>query len=662
MKYFSKITIGLVLCMGVITSCKDDDETTIDGITVDKEEITIGAEGGTEKIAVSSNDQWVTRVSQPWVAVSPANGVGSAVCDLAIDSTLANVARTAQIRFSMEGREPKMVTITQFGFGKQILIREPKVEIPSSDDYDKRKIEVTISTNVEFTVDSNIDYSFAEEATMTEEEKADAEGERSNWLTVPDDKDLSVDLDRGARPRTLKVKFPWVMNVAPFTRVAKVRLVPKYPEKDQLVDNDGNKIEAVVLTVTQKAAMKIEDNRSGDSLAIITINSKLESMMSFDTSESMMNWDFVTLWEATDKEIKDGKVPTEAVGRVRSVSYAMIDLKDGEALPKEIRYLKYLESFAIQSHVNRQVRTVHLGEEICGLEYLKNLTVFAVGINALPDDFIKLGGKLEKLDLTSNNFKSLSLITDKVNKENFPHLRYLTLTGCRTTETLKDLSLIDGSNQYNGRDVGLHINISKGQSEREAFLKLLTWDKLVSLQMSYNFIEGELPTDEEVTAALRAAGNPLTYQEDDFFGKEDLTATPSLYLNKISKDTCQWLLTKDNQVTYKKQAPVTGQDIPRVLPFARTIHLNLNFLTGAMPNWLLFHPYFAYWYPESMVFNQQEGGKDVNGNTVGFNNVDIVNYDYSYYYGKKDPENDKVVSGVAYPLYFRKFVLSGTTD
>ena len=47
MKYFSKITIGLVLCMGVITSCKDDDETTIDGITVDKEEITIGAEGGT---------------------------------------------------------------------------------------------------------------------------------------------------------------------------------------------------------------------------------------------------------------------------------------------------------------------------------------------------------------------------------------------------------------------------------------------------------------------------------------------------------------------------------------------------------------------------------------------------------------------------------------
>ena len=34
MKYFSKITLGLILCMGIISSCKDDDETRIDGISV----------------------------------------------------------------------------------------------------------------------------------------------------------------------------------------------------------------------------------------------------------------------------------------------------------------------------------------------------------------------------------------------------------------------------------------------------------------------------------------------------------------------------------------------------------------------------------------------------------------------------------------------------
>ena len=54
MKYFSKITLGLILCAGFVSSCKDDDEVGIDGITIDKEEITIGAEGGTEKIAEPS--------------------------------------------------------------------------------------------------------------------------------------------------------------------------------------------------------------------------------------------------------------------------------------------------------------------------------------------------------------------------------------------------------------------------------------------------------------------------------------------------------------------------------------------------------------------------------------------------------------------------------
>ena len=52
MKYFSKITLGVLLCIRIISSCKDDDETRIDGISVDKEEIAIGADGGTEKIGV----------------------------------------------------------------------------------------------------------------------------------------------------------------------------------------------------------------------------------------------------------------------------------------------------------------------------------------------------------------------------------------------------------------------------------------------------------------------------------------------------------------------------------------------------------------------------------------------------------------------------------
>lgn len=109
MKYLNKITLGLILCMGLMTSCKDDDEIGIPGgIAVDREEITIVAEGGTEKIAVSSNSNWVSSSSQPWISISPANGLGSADCSLAIDSTLSEKSREAQIRFSVEGQEFKV--------------------------------------------------------------------------------------------------------------------------------------------------------------------------------------------------------------------------------------------------------------------------------------------------------------------------------------------------------------------------------------------------------------------------------------------------------------------------------------------------------------------------------------------------------------------------
>lgn len=659
MKYISKITLGLILCTAFVTSCKDDDEPGIEGLALDKTEITMGAEGGVEKISVSSSDQWVTSTKEPWLAISPANGIGSAVCEVAIDSTLQNLARTTEILFAMNGRTPQKVTVTQFGFSKQILIKEPEVKIASSARYDERVFKSIISTNVKFKIDG-VDYSFAEEATMSEEQKADAESDRTDWLTLPKEKDLNVDLDRGARPRTIKVDFRWGMNVVPYTRVAKVKLIPEDPEdlKD-LVDENGNKIDAVVLTVRQEAAMKIEDNRSGDSLAVITINNKLQSMMQIDASENMMNWSNVTLWEATDKEMEN--MPEEAVGRVRSVSFTMINLQDGESLPKEIRHLKYLESFTVQSNENNQIRTIMMGEEISELKYLKNLTVAAIGINALPDNFVNLGNTLETLSLRSNNFPSLSVITDVVNKDNFSKLKALSLTGCRATDVLRDLSLISGG-KYNGRDVGLHVNISEDRTQKDAFLKLLTWDKLISVELSYNFFEGELPTDEEVRMALEAAGQPLTYQESDFFSKEELDKTPSIYEYKLSKDTCQWLLSDDNEVIYQKQEAVTGQDIPRVLPFARTLRINQNFMTGKIPNWLLFHPYFAYWHPEVMVFNQQEGGKNSSGDAVGFSNVELVNYDYSYYYGSEDHGTNQKVDGVAYPLYYKVFVLSDTVE
>ena len=98
-----------------------------------------------------------------------------------------------------------------------------------------------------------------------------------------------------------------------------------------------------------------------------------------------------------------------------------------------------------------------------------------------------------------------------------------------------------------------------------------------------------------------------------------------------------------------------GQDVPRVLPKARSFSINLNFLTGDVPDWILFHPYLQEWNPDSMIFNQQENGKNSAGFKVGFNNVDAVKFNFEYYYGKEKPEGTKV-NGVAYPLYYYRYV------
>lgn len=655
MKYLNKITLGLILCMGLMTSCKDDDEIGIPGgIAVDREEITIVAEGGTEKIAVSSNSNWVSSSSQPWISISPANGLGSADCSLAIDSTLSEKSREAQIRFSVEGQESKSIRVIQFGYGKQIILKEPTVEIESSARYDDRYFDAVISANVAFKIDSNVEYSF--EGLTDADNENELESDRTGWIEMPKADDLEINLDRGYRPRTVKVRFKWKANIVPCTRVAKIRLLPKNAD-EQLIDNEGNPTGEVILTVKQKPALRITDDRAGDSIAILAINEKVQSMINFDSSESMLNWNYVKLWEATDKLPNGDK---NAIGRVRSVQFMLIDLKDGETLPKEVRHLKYLESFTIQSNANWQIRNISLGEEICELKHLKELSVYALGLEKLSENFIKLGGKvddsyvgLEALNLASNGFNQLSDITNVVNQENFPNLTALSLTGCRRVDIIKDLSQISGTNEYNGKKVGLHINLDN-PSDKSAFMKLLTWDSLRELSLSYNYIEGELPDDDYIT-------NNLTikiYQESDFFTEDELKAEPSIYLTKISADTCGWLKTMNKEVIYQHDESstswkITGQDVPRVLPNARAFSFNLNYLTGALPKWILFHPYFVEWSPETFIFAQEDEAKDSKSQPVGFNNIDNVKFDYKYYYGTTGEKDEE---GVAYPLYYKRYV------
>ena len=666
MKYINKLTWLLVLGAGLMTaSCSDSDDVDIPGgLSIDKEQIEIGAQGGSEQLAIAASQNWVANVDEPWLMLTPANGVGSTTATVVVDSTLMNGRRTTDIVFIGDNGQRRTVSVKQFGYGKQIDIKEPTVEIENSESYDKRAFESLISANVECKI-GKIEYSF--EGDMTDAEKAENEKEREGWLLNSKDEDkltgtnLGIVLDRKARPRSVKFKFRWAMNVVPAVRVAKVHLVPVKAE-DQLVDADGKPIDDVILTVRQKAAPKIEDNRAGDSLSVIMINQKLGSIATFDSSDNMRNWSGVTLWEATDAFVKDHP---EALGRVRSVKFSMFNLKSGETLPKEVGNLKFLESFSVAANENNQIREVKLGDEICSLKYLKNLTVQAYGLTQLPTNFVNLGKSLETLNLVSNNFNKLSDITNIVNEKNFPKLRNLILYAQRRTDVVTNIASLGEKNAsgvyvYNNYPIGLYGKVSAGTADRQALLKLLTWDKLNTLELSYCFLEGELPTDDEMTEALEAAGKATRYSKSDFStNKED-------YLDKLVGDTCKWLLSGwDNPVTCKhKDGSVVSGDVsplqvPRVLPNCRQLSLNLNFFTGKVPNWILFHPHLVEWNAPTMVFNQQPKGKNSDGAAVGFSNMTEDSYSYDYYYGTSDPGSKWEVPGVAYPLYYRKYVAAG---
>lgn len=666
MKYINKLTWLLVLGAGLMTaSCSDSDDVDIPGgLAIDKEQIEIAAEGGSEQLAIAASQNWVANVDEPWLMLTPANGVGSTTATVVVDSTLMNGRRTTDIVFIGDNGQRRTVSVKQFGYGKQIDIKEPTVEIENSESYDKRAFESLISANVECKI-GKIEYSF--EGDMTDAEKAENKSEREGWLLNSKDEDkltgtnLGIVLDRKARPRSVKFKFRWAMNVVPAVRVAKVHLVPVKAE-DQLVDADGKPIDDVILTVRQKAAPKIEDNRAGDSLSVIMINQKLGSIATFDSSDNMRNWSGVTLWEATDAFVKEHP---EALGRVRSVKFSMFNLKSGETLPKEVGNLKFLESFSVAANENNQIREVKLGDEICSLKYLKNLTVQAYGLTQLPTNFVKLGKSLETLNLVSNNFNKLSDITNIVNEKNFPKLRNLILYAQRRTDVVTNIASLGEMNAsgvyvYNNYPIGLYGKVNAGTADRQALLKLLTWDKLNTLELSYCFLEGELPTDEEMTEALEAAGKATRYSRADF------STNKADYLDKLVGDTCKWLLSGwDNPVTCKhKDGSVVYEDVyplqvPRVLPNCRQLSLNLNFLTGAVPKWILYHPHLVEWTPSIMIFNQQPKGKNSDGAAVGFSNMTEDSYSYDYYYGTSDPGSKWEVPGVAYPLYYRKYVAAG---
>lgn len=555
MKSLVKLAFGLFAGMCMIVSCNDSDDENTSGFTLDAQEFTLGAEGGTEIVKVATGTKWVAKVDKPWLKVMPANGVGSAECQIVVDSALSNDVRSAVVTFAPEGQPQQTVEIYQTGFGKMIGLSKEEMSVVNMGDYGKRFFEILVTTNVDF--DVNIP------------------AEAKKWIKS---NVKQIVLDAGARPRTTKVRFDWEMNTDPDVREAAITFTPK----DETVQLEKD----AVLKVTQDAAPRIDDNRTGDSIAILLIAVKMKAMTVWDTSEKMDYWEGVTLWEKTDK----GVVP-EQVGRLRSVVFTMLDTK--EVLPSEFRHLKYLERLSIVGNGNKMLLPDKflMGDALAELKHLKHLQLSGYGITDLLSTELKEPMKtLESLDVSSNHF---TVIPYTLNSTDFPKLTSLNLTGMRRHDY--NLNLSDDVWQPNW---GMRIDVAS-----DSFKELLMWENLKVLRLSYNYLYGQLPKFEDV----------------DPYSDVDIADNDTL-------NTCT------DKVKLKT--------IPRVMPKMEFFAINLNFLTGDVPDWLFYHPRFANFIPFTFIYTQ-DNGYDPAGIVPRINN-EPANLDeyYEFYPAYKAPDKE----------------------
>lgn len=578
-KYIVKLTLGLMLSAAFITACTDDDDDDqAIAFGLSTEELVFPENGGTESVTITAVNTWNINANASWLKITPANGMGSGEFTVSADASVLAEPRTASIRIEASGEMPKTIKLTQMGY--QLGVYPPTTDtlIENSALKDKRFFELSVVTNVRFSVE-------IKEAILDESGNDTGEmGEKAKWLsTTYKEKDLN--LDYGQRPVAAKLRFDWNVNVEDQKRAAKIAF--------KFTDNDGNPQETVV-TVTQKAAPTITDNRAGDSLALLIISERLNVMSPWDGSRNMRYWNGVKLWENTDQEVKDNP---QMKGRVRSVLFSMFHTE--ESVPAEVTHLKYVETLEFFSNVNNGLKSIKLGNEVCQLEYLKNLRLDAYGLTELPDinELKKLGDKLEVLSLSSNNFNKIPAV---LNKEILPNLKVLKMNANRRRDVVSDLTTLDKDKD------GLYLDLNS-YADKRRFMEILAWE-LDTLQLSNNYIEGELPTDKDLSDSGLF----------DLYTEEDIKAS-------------------HNTGDKKDELPEILVGTPKVMFKTKGFTVNLNYLHGEIPNWILLHPQMADWNSFTFIFTQEDAKSDTKGNLPGFVNIPKDFEEYYKLYPNKRP-------------------------
>ncbi len=530
-----RIYLLVAFAATLLTGCSKDDVSGGD-FALEQEQLLVSAVGGTERVNLRIAGRWIASTDNPWITISPANGVGATCCEFKIDSALTARPRRGVVRIqNLATLEERELVIEQEGFPYGITLSKPEVVVDNYDRPENRFFEVTVKSNVDFEVEIP---------------------EEVEWLSHDD---YTLKLDRGERPREVRLRFKWRINTIPEERLAEVNFLPKRDVEMGLHDQ---------LRVKQEGADPIiPDTRAGDSIAVLNIARSLGTFASWESSDPMEMWDNVTLWDESMK----GCTP-EKVGRVKRAQFMMFNTK--ETLPFEVRYLTAADELYFFGNTNTFLLNIELGDEITELEQLRRLTIGSYGLISLPESFANLKN-LEYLNISSNNLQE---IPEVLTPENLPKLRSLILNANQRS-VVYDLSNTT------------KLNLGGFIDEKPFPEHLLRWNELDTLVLSVNYLSGELPAME----------NHETWSAEEVNACDSL---PSILIG-----------------------------LPKVLPTTKQLSINLNRLSGRLPDWLLYHPALDWWNPYSLIFPQE--GRDAEGVQAGFDNEPTnLKYYYEHYVNK----------------------------
>ncbi len=545
-----------------VVACTNEPEVV--DFKSDVNTIDVEADGGVKKVRIQSSDEWVASVGMqsngdpnPWIAVSPANGRGTVECDFIIDSALTAYPREAVVSIrNIRTNKEQRISVKQQGYKYSVELDKTNVEVKKFAEYGKRYFDVMVKTNFDF------DVKIPQAAQKwIERESASKLGDA-----------YKLNLNRGIRPREVKVRFNWKINNSPDVRLADIEFVPM--EEGVTVAYSDK------LSVSQEAGEKIiAETCEGDSLALLNITQTMQCWNQYDTSVPMSSWSGVTVW---DKRMEGCK--PEWVGRVKRVEIFLCNAYEG--LPYETKYLTAADEIYIFSNENSMLKSIDLFEKFTSedplkLDNLKRLTVAAFGVSTFaPENNVSMPN-LEFLDLGSNNFQR---VPEAINTEKFPKLRALVLNA-QQRHAVSDLS--------NTRHA---IEQLGGLVEEEKFPeRLLKWG-LDTLVLSVNYLHGELPSFEN------------------------------------DPEVPKWT---EAEVIAADTLPMALVGTPKIMPTTKTFRINHNRMSGEAPKWLLMHPALDWWVPFSLVFPQEGRWVDGTKSGFTNEPANLVDYYKNWYPNKK---------------------------